>query len=135
MQAMTYVLRSYEVAERCIEKIMSISNSNSTTSTTSTPLTEVVIREHKSKRSVDQNNRYWAILRGFASHTGHTADELHKMMSIEILGWENIKSLSGEEHLIPKQTSSLTVQEFAEYMERVESIGADYGYAHRDLDR
>ena len=129
---MTYVLRSYEVAERCIEKIMSISNSNSTTST---PLTEVVIREHKSKRSVDQNNRYWAILRGFASHTGHTADELHKMMSIEILGWENIKSLSGEEHLIPKQTSSLTVQEFAEYMERVESIGADYGYAHRDLDR
>ena len=132
MQAMTYVLRSYEVAERCIEKIMSISNSNSTTST---PLTEVVIREHKSKRSVDQNNRYWAILRGFASHTGHTADELHKMMSIEILGWENIKSLSGEEHLIPKQTSSLTVQEFAEYMERVESIGADYGYAHRDLDR
>jgi|TARA_Y100000310_G_scaffold8042_1_gene8701 hypothetical protein len=129
---MTYVLRSYEIAERCIEKIMSISNSDSTTST---PLTEVVIREHKSKRSVDQNNRYWAILRGFASHTGHTADELHKMMSIEILGWENIKSLSGEEHLIPKQTSSLTVQEFAEYMERVESIGADYGYAHRDLDR
>ena len=128
MTTKKYVLRNENAVTLCIEKIYEVASYDG-------PPKEVTIKEHKSNRSQDQNNRYWAILRGFASHTGHTADELHKMMSIEILGWENITTLSGEQHLIPKQTSSLTVQEFAEYMERVESIGADYGYAHSPLDR
>ena len=43
-------------------------------------------------------------------------------MIMEVLGMQEVTSLKGETHSVPIQTSGLTVAEFGEYMDQVESV-------------
>ena len=96
---------------------------------------EIIIQEHKTHRSTDQNNRYWMLLRKFSEETGHTADELHQYFKHDILGVETIKSpITGEEYETTKGTSSLNVDEFLQYMQRVEQHMAEYGVVVPEAD-
>ena len=85
---------------------------------------EVIIRPYsnKNQRSVDQNNRYWYMIRQASNESGYTINELHTIMTIEVLGMHEVTSLKGETCEVPIQTSSLTVAEFGEYMDKVEAV-------------
>lgn len=91
---------------------------------------EIIVRPYnkKNQRSIDQNNRYWHIIREAANEIGYTANELHSIMSVQILGTNTITNLDGEPVQVAIQTSSLNVHEFAEYMERVESTLIEAGF-------
>jgi len=121
MEKIKYVLRNDKVTETCVAKVLSIKASQEE------PY-EVVIQKHKSKRSTEQNNRYWMLLREFSKETGHTPEELHNIMSAEILGYESFDSkISDKTFTSPKSTTSLSVEEFGEYMQQVEQFMAEYG--------
>jgi len=121
MEQIKYILRNDKVAETCVAKILGIK-------TNQEEPYEVVIQKYKSKRSTEQNNRYWMLLREFSKETGHTPEELHNIMSAEILGYESFDSKISDKTLtIPKSTTSLSVEEFGEYMQRVEQFMAEYG--------
>jgi len=85
---------------------------------------EVIVKPYsnKNQRSIDQNNRYWHMIREVSNESGYTVNELHTMMTIEVLGMQEVTSLKGEIREVPIQTSSLTVAEFGEYMDQVESV-------------
>ena len=85
---------------------------------------EVIVRPYsnKNQRSIDQNNRYWHMIREVSNESGYTVNELHTMMTIEVLGMQEVTSLKGEIREVPIQTSSLTVAEFGEYMDQVEYV-------------
>jgi len=85
---------------------------------------EVIIRPYsnKNQRSIDQNNRYWHMIRQSSNESGYTINELHTIMIMEVLGMQEVTSLKGETREVPIQTSSLTVAEFGEYMDKVESV-------------
>ena len=121
MEQIKYVLRNDKVTETCVAKILSIKASQEE------PY-EIVIQKHKSKRSTEQNNRYWMLLRECAKETGHTPEELHNVMSAEILGYESFDSkISDKTFTSPKSTTSLSVEGFGEYMQQVEQFMAEYG--------
>ena len=85
---------------------------------------EVIIKPYsnKNQRSVDQNNRYWHMIRQASNEAGYTVNELHTIMTMEVLGMHDITTLKGETHSVPIQTSGLTIAQFGEYMDQVESI-------------
>jgi len=91
---------------------------------------EIVIKPYnkKNQRSIDQNNRYWHIIREAANEIGYTANELHGIMSVQVLGTNTISNLKGEPVEVAVQTSSLNVTQFAEYMERVEAVLIEAGF-------
>ena len=62
------------------------------------------------------------MIREVSNESGYTVNELHTMMTIEVLGMQEVTSLKGEIREVPIQTSSLTVAEFGEYMDQVESV-------------
>ena len=68
------------------------------------------------------------LLRVFSKETGHTVDELHSIMSAEILGLETIDSrISDKSFTSPRSTTGLSVEGFGEYMQQVEQFMAEYG--------
>ena len=85
---------------------------------------EVIVRPYsnKNQRSIDQNNRYWHMIRQASNESGYTVNELHTIMIMEVLGMQEVTSLSGETREVPIQTSGLTVAQFGEYMDQVESV-------------
>ena len=85
---------------------------------------EVIVRPYsnKNQRSVDQNNRYWHMIRQASNESGYTVNELHTIMIMEVLGMQEVTSLKGETREVPIQTSGLTVAQFGEYMDQVESV-------------
>ena len=85
---------------------------------------EVILRPYsnKNQRSIDQNNRYWHMIRQASNESGYTVNELHTIMIMEVLGMQEVTNLKGETHSVPIQTSSLTVAQFGEYMDQVESV-------------
>ena len=85
---------------------------------------EVIVRPYsnKNQRAVDQNNRYWHMIRQASNESGYTVNELHTIMIMEVLGMQEVTSLKGETHSVPIQTSGLTVAQFGEYMDQVESV-------------
>ena len=85
---------------------------------------EVIVRPYsnKNQRSIDQNNRYWHMIRQASNESGYTVNELHTIMIMEVLGMQEVTSLKGETREVPIQTSGLTVAQFGEYMDQVESV-------------
>ena len=62
------------------------------------------------------------MIRQASNESGYTVNELHTIMIMEVLGMQEVTSLKGETHSVPIQTSGLTVAEFGEYMDQVESV-------------
>ena len=123
MDKVRFVLRSPEILGRCLGKIEAMFFAPNTEADL-----EIIIQEHKTQRSTDQNNRYWMLLRKFSDETGHSVDELHEIFKHDILGSETMKNpITGEEHMATKGTSNLSVDECLQYMQRVEQTMADYG--------
>lgn len=86
----------------------------------------VVVTEAKSKRSIDQNKRYWALLNEIAQAVWvggrqFPADVWHAEFAGRLIGWSETPS-GGR---VPISTTTLGVADFSAYMDKIEAIAAD----------
>lgn len=90
---------------------------------------EVVIRPMKDKRSVAQNRRYWLMLRELAAIAWvndrlYTDQVWHEQFKRQFIGCEELPDGS----LRGISTTSLSVDEFGEYMLQIEQWAAEQGW-------
>jgi hypothetical protein len=86
----------------------------------------VTVAEHKSKRTLEQNKRYWAILNEIAelawvNGKQYSADAWHEYFKGLFIGYE--ETPDGRRAGI--STTTLSVAEFSDYMTRIEQHAAD----------
>ena len=94
---------------------------------------EVIVRERKSKRSAEQNRRYWALLREVAATVWvdgrQFSDEVwHEQCRRTFIGMEEIAMPDGTITVRGISTTTLDVAAFGQYMERIEQWCAEQGY-------
>ena len=92
---------------------------------------ELVLREHRKARSVEQNRRYWAIVQEIASHEidgqRFMAESWHEFFKGKFIGKEEVKMPWGETYNRPISTTTLDVGQFSEYMTQIEAWAAQHG--------
>lgn len=82
----------------------------------------VTVSEAKAKRSGEQNRRYWSLLNEIAEHAWvggrqFPADVWHAEFAGRFIGWSETPSGAR----VPISTTTLSVAEFSEYMDRIEA--------------
>ena len=119
-----YILRSAAIVERACKAIRALPLSR---------LHQVDIMPCKRVRSLEQNRRYWALLKILALEMArqmdgeyHAPDVWHEWAKAEFLG-KNTLVIDGEPHLVQKSTTKLTVMEFLDFTEQVEAFAAEHG--------
>lgn len=70
------------------------------------------------KRTLSQNNYYWAYLNIIADETGDDANSIHEWAKRKFLSPKFI-TVQGEEIKIPASTTDLSKPEFSEYLMRI----------------
>lgn len=80
---------------------------------------EVIVRPHKKHRTHSQNNLYWLYLALIASETGDNAADLHDYFKRRYLPPKFINAC-GHTIKIPGSTTDLSVNQFGEYLDRIE---------------
>ncbi|MFD2404886.1 recombination protein NinB [Azorhizophilus paspali] len=91
------------------------------------------MRPLKSKRSIDQNRRYWALLRELSAVAWvdgrRYSDEVwHEQMKRWFIGCEEVRLPGGTAELRGISTTKLSIEEFGDYMTRVEQWAAEQGW-------
>ena len=85
----------------------------------------VTVTEYKSRRSIEQNKRYWAILQqiseqAFLGGRAFGAEAWHEMFKRQFIGCVDLPN--GER--LGASTTGLAVPEFADYMTKVEAFAS-----------
>lgn len=87
----------------------------------------VTVEKYRSKRSSDQNRRYFAILRALGDHVGLSTEEMHEECLCAHFGYEQVE-WRGNIHKKPLQRSSrLTTVEFSALMDLAERWAVEEG--------
>lgn len=90
---------------------------------------EVTVKARTVKRSVDQNEYYWAVIIDMISkHTGYDPEVVHAMMAKQFLSRrEYIRNYRGKslEFTYVISTTKLSTQEFEVYLERIRRFAAE----------
>ena len=86
---------------------------------------QVVIQPEKTKRSIEQNRRYWAVLNELAAQVRvdgrtHKPEIWHEFFKSRLLPCETAW-ICGQLVSVPESTTGLTVKQFAEYMTQIEA--------------
>ena len=86
---------------------------------------QVVIQPEKTKRSIEQNRRYWAVLNELASQVRidgrlHRPEIWHEMYKARFLPCETAW-ICGQLVSVPESTAGLSVRDFAQYMTQIEA--------------
>lgn len=81
----------------------------------------VTVSQHKDKRTIEQNKRYWAILNEIAEQAWvagkqFTAEAWHEYYKRKLIGVEELPDGSS----VGISTTTLNVEEFGNYMTRME---------------
>ena len=87
---------------------------------------KVTIRKWKSKRSLEANRRYWALINGFGKHIGYTQDEMHEICRFKFL--RNLIEIDGENIPVLQSTTKLNVSQFNDYMTAIDRWAQSLGY-------
>lgn len=83
----------------------------------------ITVATHKSKRSLEQNRRLWALYGEIAASAWvdgkqFSAEAWHELLKGEILGYVDLPF----GRRMPMSTAGLDVEQFAQYMQRVEAF-------------
>lgn len=94
---------------------------------------EVIVRPRKSKRSLEQNKRYWALLREVSATVWvdgrQFSDEVwHEQFRRWFIGMDEIVMPDGEVTVRGISTTTLSVAEFTDYMTRIEQWCVEQGF-------
>jgi len=84
------------------------------------------VTERKSKRSTEQNSRYWKLLTELGKYLGYEAEEMHDLMRFKFL--KRVEYMEGKAIPILKSTTKLSVEEMTEYQEKIERWAAGMGF-------
>lgn len=82
---------------------------------------ELVIKKAVKTRSLDQNALYWLYLGVISDDTGHTAEEIHEYAKRLYLK-PQILTLFGKNIKVPGTTTTLSKNEFSEYLSKIEQL-------------
>lgn len=85
----------------------------------------IEIKRRRPKRKTDQNALYWTWLQVIGDELGYDRDELHNALRAKFLD----RTTGPFGIPVPVSTTSLTVGEFSEYLNKVERFAAEYGIA------
>jgi len=91
---------------------------------------EITIRERKSNRSLEQNDRLWTLYRSVGNYVGYTEDDIHLLMGDKFLRLR--KEINGEEVIVIKSTKSLSIKEMSDYQLKIEAWAAGLGWVWDD---
>ncbi len=86
----------------------------------------VSVKPKKSKRSLDQNDRYWKLITEFGNFCGYDKDEMHQEIGRRFLSYE--KTINGQIKQFVKSTTKLNTAEMVELQEKVERVAAQQGF-------
>lgn len=94
---------------------------------------ELVLRPMKSKRSIEQNKRYWTLLREVSAvawlNGRQFSDETwHEFFKRTFIGCDEIAMPDGSTELRGTSTTKLKVDEFGDYMLQIEQWAAEQGF-------
>lgn len=94
----------------------------------------VVVERRKRSRSREQNNYYWGVvLPEIATHTGHSAEELHEIFKAKYLSRKVL--WRGGDIKIPSSTTDLSTNEFAEFLQNVILEAGELGIEIPEADK
>jgi len=91
---------------------------------------EVVIRLSKSKRSLEQNRRYWDMLRSVGDFLGYSADECHLLFGYKFL--RQHKYVGDQLIEFIESTTKLNTAEMTRYQEQIELYAGQLGWSWND---
>jgi hypothetical protein len=84
-------------------------------------IVEVQIKPYRKTRSAKTNNYYWLYLNVIADETGDNVDDLHEFFKRKLLQPRFVKVMK-QEVKMPATTTTLTSNEFSEYIEKIEAL-------------
>lgn len=86
---------------------------------------ELIVRRKRSKRSLPQNRRYWALLTCAAESLGwDDVEQLHEEVAYSLLKLPNCEKTGLRRRM---RTPKLNTNEFTVYMDRAEALLVDFG--------
>jgi len=97
------------------------------------PVSEVVIRPHKAKRTTDQNDRLHAMLRDLASQVDWHGEKLDienwkALFTASLCGQKVVPSLDGGGFtVLSRHTSRMSIAECSDLMELISAWGVEHG--------
>lgn len=87
---------------------------------------EIRVKQARRKRSTDQNARLWWLYTEMAKETGHTTEEIHEICKAKFLP-PRFVDIGNETVQVPASSADLPILEFAEFMQRVETLAGELG--------
>ena len=90
-----------------------------------TRLWDIEWRERKSKRTIDQNSRLWAIYKILGDHIGLDNDEVHQLAGYKFLRYQ--KEVNGKTEEFIKSTTKLNTAEMADYQDAISRWASELG--------
>ncbi len=87
----------------------------------------VTVEKYRSKRSSDQNRRYWAILSALGNHVGLSSEEMHEECLCEHFGYEQVYWRGSIRKKPLCRSSKLTTVEFSALMSVAERWAVEEG--------
>ncbi|MES2635830.1 MAG: recombination protein NinB [Pseudomonadota bacterium] len=96
-----------------------------------TVIWHVSVKPKKSKRSSEQNSRYWKLLTDFGKHLGYGSDEMHDICRFKFL--RNAIEIEGEKFPLLKTTTKLTTAQMVDYQDAIERWAASMGFVFDDV--
>lgn len=87
---------------------------------------KVEVKPWKSKRSLEQNDRYWKLVTEFGEYCGYDKEEMHQEIGKRFLTYE--KTINGVVKTFVKSTTKLNTKEMAELQEKIERVAAQQGF-------
>jgi len=125
-----FVIRSREIAERAAEFVLGLPMREQ--------LFEVVVRLYRSRRTLEQNDYYWKLVRDIANFVGEPrVTVMSDILKAEILEPIRVyQTLKGETHKVYPHTSNMTVKELATFCEMIEAFAIqELGFVRHVDDR
>ena len=114
-----WILRSHEIRNECCRQIRAIDPDED--------VWEVTVQPYKKNRSLEQNDMFHAWCGSIADKTGHTKEEIKNILIETVFGTEEYLNLQGNQRTRIRQTSSMTIGEMSELIERSTQIGIELG--------
>lgn len=91
-----------------------------------TQMWKVTVSKWKSRRSLEQNSRYWKLITELANYTGEDKDRMHDLMGYKFL--REVVTVKGEEIWRIKSTTELNTAQMAEYQDSIERWAHEIGF-------
>ena len=115
-----WILRSDNIRNLCVSWLSEIELRED-------HLIEVVVKPYKKNRSLEQNDMFHAWCGSIADKTGHSKEEIKNILIETVFGTEEYINLQGDQRTRIRQTSSMTLGEMSELIERSTQIGIELG--------